>query len=1020
MIGDSFKSWLVFVAAVSALVNGSCKNSSPIERLAHATREAGRRQTEARISGLPYAPYLAPARSAISKTHGAAAESLTSSKDRHMRGVAMLIVGDSSKAIETLVAAASERSNDPHVWNDLAAARYEHACQKDDVAELVWALAAANHALSIDATMPEAALNRAMILEALQLDTLAKRGYTSYLTFERNPEWIEEGRRRLAALEALAPKETWKTEQPKLEAACAAGRQAQANAIVAFFPQDARSWAEGIYLAQWGEGGNSAATSLTIARCIGVGLKNFSGERLLSDAVDAIDRSKDTSVLAHAHVTYKQARIAYMRRMLADAAPLFAEARSAFQRSRSPMELLVRYYEANIAYDRNNSVEALAKLDAVAAETPAAYRSLHAQMEAEKCLALSRLGRLYEALVSAERSAADFEALGEQDLATRVRGSIASLLASLGRAGDAWRVRRQLFRIASHTRDHPILEGALNAAAADELFAGRWETAAALYHEQAKLPNASVILRTDALLWSALANGRAGLKDTALDGIAAAKSNALAITDADLKLAALDDIRFGEAILIGDFDPRGAEQRLTESIALRRSKHLVDHLPEAYVARSKFRVAIGDKAGAIADLDNAIAILTEQPVTIEHDLRDSFFGTAAVAFDGAIALQAMHGNEERAFALAEVALSRALLARLALESNSKAATIDKIRSKLPSGTVLVQYTSLPRQTLAIVVDRIGSRAVFLGISRNDIDRRRSAFTDAIARNDDSAITREGRALHDALIAPLSNDLRGADTLIVTADAHVASIPFAGLRDSTTNQFLIERYVIVMAPSATLYARMDGFASRAKPPRHALVLGDPAFDEARFATLPQLPGARDEAMRIAELYPGTTALIGADASKARFIDAATSADVMHLAVHGIDNEADPLLSAIPLAATLTDTGVLTVREAAELQLTRNPVVMLAACRSAVRSSGNRPIRNFALAFVAAGSRAVIGSLWDVDDDATRALSLDVHKQLRAGTSPARALRHAQLMMMRSEVAAELSLRAWSGFQSFGVN
>src|SRR6185369_15292579 len=99
-------------------------------------------------------------------------ETLTRSNDRHIRGVATLIVGDSSKALETLAAVASERSGDPRVWSDLAAARYEHAREKDDVAELVWALAAANHALTIDAAMPEAALNRAMVLEALQLETL--------------------------------------------------------------------------------------------------------------------------------------------------------------------------------------------------------------------------------------------------------------------------------------------------------------------------------------------------------------------------------------------------------------------------------------------------------------------------------------------------------------------------------------------------------------------------------------------------------------------------------------------------------------------------------------------------------------------------------------------------------------------------------------------------------------------------------------------------------------------------------
>jgi len=1022
--GDSFMGRRVFVAVLSALAVAMCKESPPIERLARATREAGRRQTEARLWGLPCVPYVAPARGAIGEVRGAAAETLIRSNDRHIRGVATLIVGDSLKAIETLAAVASERGGDPRVWSDLAAARYEHAREKDDVAELVWALAAANHALAINAAMPEAALNRAMILEELQLETLAKRRYTSYLTFERDPEWAAEGRRRLAALEALAPSETWKTEQPKLEAACVAGRQAEANAIAASYPQDARSWAEMVYLARWGEGvekGDASATTwLTTARCIGVAMQAFSGEQLLPDAVEAIDRSKDKRVLAHAHVVYMQARAAYIRRALAEASPLFAEARAAFQRGRSSMEWVVRYFEGNVAYDRNDSAEALALLDAVAAAAPSSYRSLHANVDWERCLALNRLGRTYEALMAAERSVSVLDALGEHNSATRVRMSVATLSAKLGRPGDAWRVRRDLFRHASRTQDFPVLEIALNAAAADELRAGRWETAAAVYRELGHLPSISNIVRADALLWSALARGRAGLRDDALTGVAAAKTAALAIADADLRQAAIDEIRFAEAILIGEHDPQGATERLTEVIAFRRAKQLVSRLPEALVARSTLRRRAGDDPGAITDLDEAIAILAALPPTIEHNLRDSFFGTAAAAFDEAIALQAVRGNHDRAFALAEQSLDRALLARLVPGTTSAAKTLAETSAQLPADAAIVQFTSLPQQTLVIVIRRHGHRAALLGIDRKTIDARRSALVDAIARSDGATLARESRALFDALIAPLASDLRGVETLAIAADVHIAAIPFAVLRDGVTNQYLIERHAIAIAAGAGLSVQMHERAMRLTAPRTALVFGDPAFDETRFPSLPRLPGAREEALQVAELYPRAVPLVGADASKTRFLESAPSADVIHLAAHGIDNEADPLLSAIPFAATRTDGGVLSVREAAELRLMRSPVVVLTACRGAARSASSRPIRNFALAFAAAGSRAVIGSLWDVDDDTARALAIDVHRELRAGTPPAAALRHAQLMMMRSADAAENSPRAWSGFQSFGTD
>ncbi|MET7475156.1 CHAT domain-containing protein [Streptomyces sp. NPDC005648] len=112
-----------------------------------------------------------------------------------------------------------------------------------------------------------------------------------------------------------------------------------------------------------------------------------------------------------------------------------------------------------------------------------------------------------------------------------------------------------------------------------------------------------------------------------------------------------------------------------------------------------------------------------------------------------------------------------------------------------------------------------------------------------------------------------------------------------------------------------------------------------------------------------------------------------------------------------------------------------LVLLAACRSHVSGRGYNEAYSLATAFLVAGARSVVGSLWPVPDDATSVLMFLTHHFLRTeGEPPARALRRAQLWMLDPdrEPLAELpdalaarvrhidpdDLSAWAGFTHLG--
>lgn len=139
---------------------------------------------------------------------------------------------------------------------------------------------------------------------------------------------------------------------------------------------------------------------------------------------------------------------------------------------------------------------------------------------------------------------------------------------------------------------------------------------------------------------------------------------------------------------------------------------------------------------------------------------------------------------------------------------------------------------------------------------------------------------------------------------------------------------------------------------------------------------------------------------------------TGPRVLHVATHGFFLPAsssaslgNPLLrSGLVLAganrlASGADDGVLTALEASGLDLAGTHLVVLSACETGLgevlRGDGVYGLRR---ALVIAGAEAEVMSLWQVDDEATRALMVAFYKRLKAGRGRADALREAQLEMM----------------------
>jgi CHAT domain-containing protein len=242
---------------------------------------------------------------------------------------------------------------------------------------------------------------------------------------------------------------------------------------------------------------------------------------------------------------------------------------------------------------------------------------------------------------------------------------------------------------------------------------------------------------------------------------------------------------------------------------------------------------------------------------------------------------------------------------------------------------------------------------------------------------------------------------------------VVIVPDGGLHELPFESLLVEggaapRYLldvlppIAYAPSATillnLEARPAAFVDR---PATVLTVGNPhypqtperpdvsavaALSRATYlelgGRLPPLPGTSRECARVAAAFPAANvALLEFDDATEKTVRRQIGGRrFVHLAAHGlVDQQHGNLFGAIALtpgptaAVSSDDDGFLSLHEIHALSLKGCELVALSACQTNV--GPDRPLEagvSLAQAFLAAGSRRVICSHWNVDDASTAEL------------------------------------------------
>lgn len=268
-------------------------------------------------------------------------------------------------------------------------------------------------------------------------------------------------------------------------------------------------------------------------------------------------------------------------------------------------------------------------------------------------------------------------------------------------------------------------------------------------------------------------------------------------------------------------------------------------------------------------------------------------------------------------------------------------------------------------------------------------------------------------LHGQLIGPLIQHLGQREKLILVPFGQLHQLPFAALRHPETHRYLVQDYTLTLAPSASSLASIVR-PDQAKPRTGALVLGDPTLDVTYLAPL---DGARQEAKTVSTQFRGEP-LLGARASEGELRRRVGETGWLHLAVHGTFDRDNPAFSRLWLAGDGAHDGRLEVHEVwDELDLSGVRLVALSGCETALgQVTRGDEIVGLTQAFLIAGSRSVLSTLWRVDDVASEKLVGAFYRQLKDGATAAQALAAAQREMIAdSEHGAPYF---WAGYTLSG--
>ena len=500
-------------------------------------------------------------------------------------------------------------------------------------------------------------------------------------------------------------------------------------------------------------------------------------------------------------------------------------------------------------------------------------------------------------------------------------------------------------------------------------------------------------------------------------------------------------------------------------------------LPSLLIRRAKVLRTLGRISAALADAQAGTRVLEEMRrrlVPLDF-MKRGFAESNQEVYGLTISLLCARGEEAESLVVSEQARARAFLDLLASRSvvdrpaaaavipmlpspgpgrsdsampslvsfaaaaPASAQDIAKIASRLQS-TILAYWVDTDALYVWIVSPAGEIRCARVPVGRKEVAQVVSASLPTPMGADLEAL----RTLHRWLVEPVARWLPPAGSAVtIVPHGPLFRVSFAALRDSR-GSYLIERYALGYSPSISAFMFTGRLAEQARRQRASyLLVADPSplpqgTDAPAFVSLPASVREASGIRRALGTATSSLALTGKRASEPRVREAMQGRRIIHLATHAFMNDEEPLDSFLavgvappkPGAAASASDGRLSVRELYDLNL-ESELVILSACRTATGRLSGDGIAGLSRALFYAGAASVMATQWDVADEPSSRLMVLFYEKWRHEADKRRALRSAQLDLIRQLRGGSLVIRTrlgtvrlreqpfnWAGYQLFG--
>jgi len=342
------------------------------------------------------------------------------------------------------------------------------------------------------------------------------------------------------------------------------------------------------------------------------------------------------------------------------------------------------------------------------------------------------------------------------------------------------------------------------------------------------------------------------------------------------------------------------------------------------------------------------------------------------------------------------------LSRTAQKQNLNLEDLNALRDNLQKLDAVLLYPLILEDRLELVIttpDAPPIRRTVKNLKREDLNRVIAEFRSAL-ENRKADVKIPAQQLYQWLIQPIEADLQQAKakTIIYAPDGQLRYIPLAALHDG--KGWLAQRYRInnITARSVTDFTtppqkQLRVFAAAFGLQPRTIQVGTNQFS---FAGL---PFTVKEVQALNQLIPGTKNLIAQDFSRAETVKQLNSVNVVHLATHGKFVVGEAANSFIALG----NGEHIPLLEIQDLSLTNVDLIVLSACETGIgdQLGSGEEILGLGYQFQRAGARAVIASLWQVDDGGTQVLMNAFYGALQKGMTKAQALQEAQKALITGD-------------------